>query len=166
MAEIVNTEQLPDGMRLETYADGRQLVKDANNRIVKTFLPKELASSIGKIPHQNKAKLQDGSVEELLEELNLTGSSSAKLLCEQFVKGGASGVGAARVLLSMAAKTSGNDADNYGGLKKPKPGETCALCGQLVLPTGLDDIRDRLIDLLMAEKLARLQATGDKENGD
>jgi hypothetical protein len=121
----MRVEHFGDGGWIEYHddpgEDGRILEKNAQGKIVRTTLSPSLAGAMGAIAHARRAD-RTNDVDALLVELSLTGTS-ARLLAENFVKGGAGAVGAARELFRMSRAGSLTDELVL------REGEACPLCG-------------------------------------
>ena len=119
-------------MKKEKYPDGREIIRDESGKIVTTKLPKSVASRMGKVSGEKRV-LVENDVDSLLRELGLDEESvSARLLAEQFARGGSNAVGAARELFKMsrgAEYSPTASVEAIGHYIPPRKGERCPRCG-------------------------------------
>lgn len=122
VSRAMHEQENDDGTLTRFYEDGSVRVFDAQGKIVKTELSAQASANMREIASQRRAAESSTEVDNLLRELGLESSPSAKVLARNFAGGGSQSVAAARELFRLS-----NPKTDDAPLKV---GEACPRCGR------------------------------------
>lgn len=129
------------------------LEREENGRVKKGALTSDEASAMGKISAQKRNQDLSDQVDDILEELNIEGTT-ARILAEQFARGGPGAIAAGKELFRLAGFGKQEAAkETKGHYIVPPPGERCPRCGMPASAIVLsDEVAQRLLRIINERK--------------